>query len=140
VALIGPLVFAAFWFGTCHLLAALGGWKGLARAYPPHGLASGDRLRFQTAQLRRATNYSGCLTIFASPLGMRVTIWPIFVGHPPFEVPWAEIDARLQQTWLTRFVMLTFQRTPEVTMRISGRLAERLVRASGQQLQLQAAG
>jgi hypothetical protein len=131
-----PLGSVAFWVGICHLIAALGGWSTLARAYPPHSLPAGERIRFQAARLRHSTHYNGCLTLFASPLGLRFTIWPIFRGHAPFEVPWGEIEAWSERVWLTRLVTLRFRRAPEVPVRIGTRLAERLVQASGQQLRV----
>jgi hypothetical protein len=141
---IGPLAvalgIAAYWFALCHAIAALAGWRALARAYPARGLGGGgERIRFAAAQLRWLTGYNGCLTFEAGPMALRVSVWPVFrAGHPPLEVPWSEITARREprRRWLGARATLRFTRTPEVPVRVTQRLAERLAAASGGQLHL----
>jgi hypothetical protein len=142
---LGPIAVAlgalAYWVVLCHAIAALAGWRALARAYPARGLGGGgERIRFAAAQLRWLTGYNGCLTFEAGPMALRVSVWPLFrAGHPPFEVPWSEITARREPRH-SRLVgaraTLRFARTPGVPLRVTQRLAERLAAASGGQLHL----
>lgn len=132
--------FGLFWVALCRGIAWLSGWRALARAWPARGLGgSGQTWRFQSAQMRYATNYNGCLTFAASPYALRVSAWWIFVAHPPLEVPWSQITARTARITLLPFLkqpfmVLTFAGVPGVPMRITPRLAGRLVQASGEQL------
>src|SRR5690606_19595988 len=133
------------WLLVSHAIARVGGWRRFAEAHPlrGHGSASGGAvLRFQSAQLRHATNYNGCLTFVASPWSLRVSVLPIFPAHPPFEVPWGEIEVAAEGgRWPSaagpRRVTLRFARTPEVPMHVTRRLAERLAAASAGALRLE---
>lgn len=134
------LLFVALWVAIFQGLARLGGWRELAAAYPPLGITGaglGERLRMRSLQLRRGTNYNNCVTLTAGPSSLRLSLpWLFAWGHPPIEVPWAEITAEPGRALFFPVVTLRCARAPAVPVRMTRRLAETLARASGGQLRL----
>jgi len=140
---VGAL-FVVLWVATFQLVGRLGGWRELARAYPPLGIVgagTGETFRMRSVQLRRGVNYNNCVTLVAGPSALRLALPRIFGwGHPPIEVPWTELSAEVGRTLWVRVVTLRCARAPSVPVRMRPRLAEALARASGGQLRLPPAG
>lgn len=138
------LLFVALWVGIFQLVARFGGWRELARAYPPLGISgtgAGETFRMRSVQLRRGTNYNNCVTLTAGPSVLRLALpWLFAWGHPPIEVPWSEIETEAGRSFFVRLVTLRCARAPSVPVRMRPRLAETLARASGGRLRLPPAG
>ena len=134
------LVFVALWLGALHVSARIGGWRELARAYPPLGIPGsglGETFRFRSIGLRARTHYGACVTLVAGLASLRVSLMrPFGVGHPPFEVPWDDITTEPKRAFLVPQVSLRCARVPHVPIRMQRPLAEALARASGGRLQL----
>jgi hypothetical protein len=87
IALIVALV-VALWSGFTFLLAALGGWRRLAETYPALDDPAGRSHSFESARIGRI-DYENCLTLHATPRGLRLAAGFLFrVGHPPLFIPW----------------------------------------------------
>lgn len=85
------LLFAGSWVAVCLLISRIGGWSGLAECYPAAGAPTGRVFRMQSASFG-AGNYSGCLTITASPAGLHFSvIAPFRAGHRPIFLPTSAI-------------------------------------------------
>jgi hypothetical protein len=145
LALLVPLgfgvLFVGLWVGIFQVLARVGGWRELARAYPPLAIvgSAGETFRMRSAQLRRGVNYNGCITFVAGPAALRLSLPRILAfGHPPIEIPWAEISSEASRSLWVALVTLRCARAPSVPLRLGRRLAESLARASGGQLRLPA--
>lgn len=88
-------LFVVTWFLSLQLLAAMSGWRELARVYPaPESMEVSAEWRFRGCSMRYGSRYNGCLTIATNAMGIRLTLWPIFrPAHPPLFIPWTEIAA-----------------------------------------------
>jgi len=145
---LAPLGFGVFfvtlWMAIFQVVARVGGWRELARAYPPLGITGpglGESFRMRSLQLRRGVNYNNCVTFTAGPAALRLSLPRIFaLGHPPIEVPWPDITAEAGRTLWMPIVTLRCAHAPSVPVRMRRKLAETLARASGGQLHLPAAG
>jgi hypothetical protein len=126
--------FAVTWMLVSFALSRFGGWTTLAGYYPAEHPFEGKLIRFQAAQLRRGTNYNGCLNFGASYEGLYIVpMLPFRAFHPPLLIPWTDITARPYKLWrFWNFVELRFQRAPDIPVRIRQSLAEKLAAASNQ--------
>ena len=145
LAAFGSLAFFVIaWVGTFQALASIGGWRELARAYPPLGVLGsslGESFRFRSAQLRNGIGYNNCITLGASPMALRISMpWVFSIGHAPIEVPWSEIRTEAGRSWGFPMVTLHVARLPGIPLRLRRGLAADLARASGGQLALPAEG
>ncbi len=126
-----PVFFVGMWVGVCSLLSEMGGWRTLARHYGASSPFPGKRFRFRSARLG-GVNYNSCLTFEAGPAGLHISVLaPFRVGHPPLLVPWSDITAREEKSWLSAFVVLAFARAPGTQLRLSVGLARALLDAGG---------
>ena len=109
LVLVGLVFFAV---AVGHLVATMGGWRDLARAYPSPTAVPGRVISYQSAQFKGA-NYASVLQLTANPLGLRFELMPPFhFGSSPIFVPWAEMTGIVEKKILGRFVVLTFVRVP----------------------------
>ena len=96
------LLFAGMWC-VISLIISFGGWNRLAvqfRAPADPAGPQGRRFGMQSGKIGWAT-YSNCLTIHASPEGLRIAVWPIFrIGHPPLFIPWQAIQNPVTRRFL----------------------------------------
>ena len=117
------LAGVGFWIGIGLLIARIGGWAALAAAYSHSGEFQGERLRFQTAQVRWGTNYGGCLTIGANHRGLFLSVLFLFrIGHPPLFIPWTDISVSDPKGRWFSYVELRFRRAPSIPLRVSEQL------------------
>lgn len=129
------VVFAVFWSAVCIVLAAWGGWRSLARYYAGEVRMAKAGWRFQSATMRRMTNYNFILTVTVGEDGLGLSVLGLFrPGHPPIKVPWNDIEAQADRHLLLPAVKLVFRRTPGVFLRISPTLADRIGAARGADL------
>ena len=124
--------FGALWVAILTIISRIGGWWRLSRSYRHAGPLSGNRWLFQSMSMRYSANYNGCLTVTANELGLGFSMWMIFrVAHPPLFVPWQDISIESVRDFLGRErVELRFAREPEVFMRITPRLAQKIAAAT----------
>jgi len=128
-------VFAVFWSAVCVTLAAWGGWRALARHYAGEVRAVKAHWRFQSATMRRMTNYNFVLSVTVGEDGLGLSVLGLFrPGHPHLKVPWDDLSAEADRHMLLPAVKLSFRRVPGVFVRISPTLAERIGRARGEDL------
>ncbi len=121
------------WCVVSVLLAHIGGWRELARAYPATRRFDGEKLGVRSARLGYV-NYNNCIRVSAGPAGLLLRmILPFRLAHPPILVPWTEVSVSDsgKRGWLIPPVTLTTRRCPWVTIRTDRRLAGKLAQAAG---------
>jgi len=129
--------FASVWTGILTLASRMGGWARLASAYRCDGRFDGFRMRFASGEFRGGAflglpcNYGGCLTLGSNRDGMYLAVLlPFRPGHPALFIPWRDVTARVERGWLLTSVTFAFDRFSPVRLRVSRRLAERLILAT----------
>jgi hypothetical protein len=126
--------FLLIFFGSLLLVALivlalsfLGGWRRLGSHYAVGTSFNGRRFHFQSLQLRGWCGYNGCITAGSDAFHLYFSVWfPFRLGHPPLLIPWNDVRARGERRWWIPIVVLSFDREPNVALRISRRLARRL--------------
>ncbi len=125
-----PFLFPAMWLVVSVILSLFGGWWSLARAYPPLQEFIGERFRWKSGRLG-SVSYSGCLNLAANGDGLRVAVTFLFrLAHPPFLVPWPEVEAISGRRLFSRVIQLRFRKVPIANLEVSRKLAERIAAAS----------
>ena len=83
------------------IIAALGGWRGLARLYrEPEGMRRRPARSFFMASidlrggsiLPLPTNYSNCVSVDLAPDGLHLRVMLFRFSHPPLLIPWERIE------------------------------------------------
>jgi hypothetical protein len=120
----------AFWFLIFHLMGRLGGWGRLAENYRSYDDMPPTRFRFQTVWVNGRTHYGGSVTLGVDHRGLHLAALGPLLGHPPLFIPWSDISLTPKKVWWMQRADLRFRRTPDVYVRISARLAERLATAA----------
>ena len=119
-----PVLFVLFWVGIVTLLSRVGGWARLARHYRTFESFGGEPIRFQFGYLG-FVRYKGTLTFGAEAKGLYIATLVLFrPGHPPLVVPWGQLSA--EPSGKDR-VALHFKQAPGVVLKITRRLAERVL-------------
>lgn len=94
------VVFPTIWCGVVLLLAWIGGWHALAKAYPariaPHGHA------FPSVSGRVGiVSYRHTLSVHVAPEGLFLSTAIFFrIGHPPLLIPWQAIHSQRRVSFL----------------------------------------
>ncbi len=121
------LAFALFWSFVVWLIAQISGWRQLADVYPARQPFNERCWSWQSGRLRWGMSYNGVLNVCADAQAMHLSTFLFFrPGNPPLSIPWEDITGR-QRGFL---VELRFRRAESIPLRISPRLADKLVEAS----------
>ncbi|HXU30228.1 MAG TPA: hypothetical protein VN851_06605 [Thermoanaerobaculia bacterium] len=88
-----PIGFAAIWTSVCALIAAVSGYRSLAKfRIDPTTASEGEKLPTPPVAWIGVSRYrGGILKLHASPGGLALRILRIFLFHPPIRVPWERI-------------------------------------------------
>jgi hypothetical protein len=115
------------------VVAAIGGWRRLAKAYPCQTQIVGTTWSWQSAELRYGAGYNGCLRMTANATGLRVeTMFFLRISHPPLFFPWEETTLeRTIRLFGIESVRFHFEREPDIPFTISRRLATKIQTAIG---------
>lgn len=129
--ILAGMLIVIVWCGTVILIARLGGWIALAQRYRALEPFDGPRWRFQDGQFRWC-NYGKGLTIGINKTG--IGIWltmPLFPGHPPLFIPWAETKTALKHSWWHGgdYLEITFPEVPNTVVRLRKKVADRIATA-----------
>jgi hypothetical protein len=129
------LFFVGAWVLASLLISLAGGWAQLSHDFRTRDEPRGPRWRFQSARLRFGVGYNGVLTFAVDPMGLWISIFPLFrVGHPPLFIPWREMTATRERAMRSEVLKLRFQRHPSITLTIRGSLARKMEAALGRPL------
>jgi len=131
-----PALFVpSIWILVSFVIARMGGWSLLAKVYPAQGPSTldGETWRFQSIQMRWATNYGNCVTIRANPFGLGFSVlFLLRIGHPSLLIPWSDITVhRLRRSrFFPSLVEFRFRLEPSVPIRLNDKLFSKIMKAS----------
>jgi len=113
------VAFVAMWIGVAVALSHMSGWPKLAAVYRAQRPPSGKCLLFTGGKIGDVW-FRGCLTIYTSPEGLYLSVWPIFrFREPPLFIPWNEIRNRREKCLLwSRLIEFDVGSPPIGTMRL----------------------
>ncbi len=93
IPLVFIIVFPLFWSGVCMLLAAIGGWRMLAKRFANDRTLTGDAFNMRSGLFRFATSYSNIINVVVSFEGISLRVFPLFrPGHAPLIIPWDAVQ------------------------------------------------
>jgi hypothetical protein len=129
------LLVPPVWILVCWIISRISGWALLEKAYPAQDAASldGETWRFQSIQMRWATNYGNCVTVKTNSLGLGLSVlWLLRLGHPPLLIPWADITIhRVRRSrFFPALVEFSFRLEPSVPVRVSNKLFMKILGSS----------
>lgn len=118
-----PFFFVGMWCAVCLLLSVLSGWRRLAEHFAAHDPPSGKRFSMQSGQFGLAS-YGNCLTIYASPEGLYISIlWLFRLGHRPLFIPWEAIqNAKIHRFFWVESVAFDVGSPPIASLRLPRKL------------------
>lgn len=133
--IVGVWIIA--WIAVLTLIAWVSGWRELARHYFSNRPFLGRIWNWQSAMLRWGCSFSFCLTIGSDSSGIYAAVFPVFsFSHPPLFIPWDDVRIRrVKSRWARsgEFWELKFDRVPAIPFRISRKLGEGILKASGRE-------
>lgn len=111
-------VLGGAWLLLGWLSSVLGGWSKLASRYRFTEPFIGEVFPTRSATMGM-TRYASCLTLGVNPDGLylNVFIW-MRVSHPPLFIPWADMVGKVQESWLTKILVVTFKSVPNVSIEL----------------------
>ncbi len=87
------IAFPLIWILVLNLIARLGGWAGLAEAFPARGDPRGDHFSWRSGTVGWFGSYRNVLEVWVSPSGLWLRPVMIFrAGHKPMMVPWSAVQ------------------------------------------------
>jgi len=131
-ALAVPLYFALGGCGILYLTGQLSGWALLARRFRASVPYSGEKWGWQSVMFRGWLGYNNCVTVGATPEGLYLSLQVLRIIHPDLFIPWREIEVETGKGMFGRDMAQFRMGTDErVTMRVYGKLIDRIRRAAG---------
>jgi hypothetical protein len=129
------LFLPSMWILVSWILSRVGGWSLLARVYLAQDSMAldGESWRFQSIQMRWATNYGNCVTVKANPLGLGFSVlWLLRIGHPPLLIPWSDItiDRFRKRRFFPSSIALRSRLKPSIPIKVSHRLFLKILDSS----------
>lgn len=125
-------MLALFWTAVSLLISRVGGWHALARRFRIENQFTGERWRWQSAQMRWIAAYHNCVTIGASPDGLYVApFFPFRVAHPPLFIPWSEVSYSKRKVMFTPMVCFELGRDLAIPFWVRENLGHQLQQAAG---------
>lgn len=130
-----PVVFVAAWIAVGVVLSWMSGWRSLAVRYPDPGAVEGQRFRFVSGYVgrgMRSVRYRSAIDLVVGERGIRVSVLlPFRFMHPPFFVPWQEIERveRERRLLETRVTVRLRHHWPELML--TGRAGEAIAATWG---------
>lgn len=123
-----PFFFVGMWLFATTMIGVLSGWNALRERFPDRDATNLLRLGWQSGRMGKVmggASFGGCLTLTATPLGLRVAIWRLFGSfQSPFLVPWDRIRPEPVRELFAPAIRLHFGDTGRLT--IAARVWERL--------------
>jgi hypothetical protein len=125
-----PVFFVTLWCSVCYLLSFISGWRRLAAHYAATSATEGAQFLFRGGSLG-PVSYRGALHFSAAADGLFIwVILPVRLGSPRLFIPWRDIAASMQKSWMVDYAVLTFAGAPGIKMRLFRRVADEIAAAS----------
>ena len=112
------VVLGGAWLLLGWFSSILGGWSKLASRYRFDRPFSGKTFPTRSAMMGM-TRYTSCLPLGANSEGfyLEVFFW-MKVSHPPLFIPWTDIVGKIEDSWLTKILVLRFKPIPRVAIEL----------------------
>ena len=112
------VVLAGAWLLLGWLSSVLGGWRKLASRYQLKHPFAGKTFSTRSAMMGM-TRYASCLTMGANQDGfyLEVFFW-MKISHPPLFIPWSDMTGKIEDSWLTKILILKFKPVPHVSIEL----------------------
>jgi len=131
IVVVFVVFFVVMWSLVVSLIAAIGGWGRLARAYRAAQPFTGQKWSWQTGWFGWA-RYRGVLTLGADSTGLSLEVMRLFrIAHPPLFIPWGDITTEERAGFLFPVTVLRFAQVPGVALSLLRGTAEQLLAARG---------
>jgi hypothetical protein len=125
-----PLAMAGLWISILHLIAAVSGWRALARAYASTRPFRGRTFGGVNGWVGMM-GYGWSLTVGADAEGLHMSVMrPFRPGQPPLLVPWTDLRVEAGSTFFGPVADLRTSRVPRIRVRLPDRVVRNLARAS----------
>jgi hypothetical protein len=124
------LAFPLIWVLVALAVATLGGWRGLAQAYPASGRIRGAVFIGQSLSLGLLGSYRNCLEVTVEEeAGIHLIPMLLFrVGHPAILIPWSAVaDCAEQRQFLWQKTRVLLASRQELVF--AGPVAREILRA-----------
>jgi hypothetical protein len=136
-----PFFLAGLWLVGTGATALLGGWRYLAAHHrAPEGFEPSpeQRFRFRSIVLRRSflfpARYNGCMTIGVTPRGLYLVPFVLIrFLHPSLLIPWTEISACEEDSFLWSRWVNVESKNGGPRIRLYGAVGDKVVAAWRQQ-------
>jgi len=131
-----PALFVlCIWILVPFIIVRVGGWSLLAKVYLAQGsdTLDGERWRFQSIQMRWATNYNNCVTVRTNALGLGFSVLSLFrLGHPPLLIPWSDITVHKvkRSRFFPSLIEFRFRLAPSIPIRVNNKLFSKIQASS----------
>jgi len=111
-------VLGGAWLLLGWLSSVLGGWTKLASRYGFKRSFTGQTFPARSAMLGM-TRYTNCLTMGVNREGLylEVFVW-MRLSHTPLFIPWTDMIGKIEDSWLTKILVLTFKPIPRVSIEL----------------------
>jgi hypothetical protein len=111
-------ILAFIWVGSCWLILAFSGWKGLAEHFRADRDVAGERFRSVSGSLRSGmlpTRFNNCLGVAIAPDGFDVSmLFVVRLFHLPLFFPCAAVQTMLpKRSIFSQSVVVTLRRQPQ---------------------------
>ncbi|TYC65188.1 hypothetical protein FMN63_22445 [Stappia sp. BW2] len=102
------VVFGLFWSFIVFVVAHIGGWARLAKAYPATGKPEGRSWNWRSMRIGLFFNYRNSVNVTLSDAGLYMRPILLFrIGHKPILLPWKAIsDAQRRDLWFATTITL----------------------------------
>ncbi len=112
----GAVLFLAFGYAICALLASLSGWSWMAQSYALCRALPKERRSFVAARVG-SVSYRGCLHVAADEEGLYLWVMAAFrAAHPPLFIPWGDISASSGASPYAPMIRLRTSAVPQTTI------------------------
>jgi hypothetical protein len=133
------IVFVVGWFClvvsvVMFVLSRASGWALLAKRFRVDGDFMGNIWNWQSGRLRSWCNYNNCLKVGADGQYLYLGVMkPFGFFHAPLLIPWSEIEVQTGKMIFGFYdtALLRLGREEQVSLRVYGRLVDRLRQAAG---------
>ena len=125
------LLVVCIWIMVSFIISRVGGWSLLAKVYlaQESNTLDGETWKFQSVQMRWATNYNNCVTVRAGPLGLSFSVLFLFrMWHRPLLIPWSDITAhRVKRSrFFPSLIEFRFRLAPSSPIRVNNKLFSKI--------------
>lgn len=125
-----PIFLFLVWISALLSNSGKSGWQVAARIYPVPAGFEGTNFPHCFVRLG-GVHLNGMVHLEVNESGLCLSVSPAFrPGHPPFFVPWRDVEASIGKGFLSSGVVFRFRKASSATLEVSSELAADMAVAS----------